>query len=147
MNPDRLKPKRRGLDQDPAPEASWKAVSLTEELGELERTAEDLALPMERLTAAFAHAQVEVFSDADWEQTLNCDSRETGWTLDEASEHLKGKRDFTAIVTALNRGIPLPTPIVLYRAGELPYLVAGSSRLLGCRVLNKRPHVLAIRLE
>lgn len=130
-----------------APEVSWERVSLIDELGELERTAEDLGIPLERLTAAFAQAEVETLSDADWERTLNCDSSDTSWTFDDAREYLRGKRNFAAIVTGFNLGVPMPTPVVLYRPGEPPYLIGGSSRLLGCRVMNKRPKVLALRLE
>lgn len=130
-----------------APEVNWERVSLVDELGELERTAEDLAIPLERLTVTFEHAVVETLSDADWEQTLNCDSSDTTWTFDDAREHLKGKRNFAAIVTGFNLGASMPTPVVLYRPGKPPYLIGGSSRLLGCRVMNKKPKVLALRLE
>ncbi len=130
-----------------APEVKWEKVSPAEELGELERTAEDLGIPLERLTAAFEQAAVQELSDEDWEQTLNCDSRDTSWTLTDARAHLRGKRNLAAIVTGFNLGASMPTPVVLYRPGQPPYLIGGSSRLLGCRVLNKRPQVLALRLE
>lgn len=130
-----------------APEVSWQKVSLTDELGELERTAEDLEIPLERLTAAFEDAAVQELSDVDWEQTLNCDSSDPSWTFDDAREYLRGKRNFAAIVTGFNLGVSMPTPVVLYRTGKPPYLIGGSSRLLGCRVMHKRPKVLALRLE
>jgi len=125
----------------------WKRPSFDEEIGEFKRTAEDINIPLEILKKAFPTGSLSELQDDDWLEVENCDSSDPSWTREEARAHLKDKRDFGRIEEGLVRGAQMPAPIVLYRKNHRPYLIAGSSRLLGCRVLNLRPVVFKIDLK
>ncbi len=125
----------------------WQKPDLSLELGEIERTAEETGIPLEKMVAAFDTAELQELSDEDWESMINCDSRDPSWQLDEIREHLKNKRDFERIEQGMKAGDTFPAPVVLYRENQPPYLIGGNSRLLGCRALGLRPTVLALRLE
>ena len=132
---------------DELPKPQWQKPSLEEERGELERHAEQSGIDLECLISAFEKAELEELSDEDWMNMENCDSRDTTWTAVQVGEHLEGKRDFQKIEDGLKRGDIMPAPVVLYRKGHRPNLLAGNSRLLGCRALGITPMVLAIHME
>ena len=125
----------------------WGKPSLEEETGELERHAQESGMDVKSLKEAFKQAELQELCDEDWENMENCDSKDTSWTSQEVHEYLKGKRDFQKIEDGLRSGASMPAPVVLYREGYKPNLLAGNSRLLGCRALGIRPMVLAIHLD
>jgi hypothetical protein len=129
------------------PKPQWQKPSLEEEMGELERHAEESEIDLNSLVEAFKQAELQELSDEDWENMENCDSRDTTWTSEQIHEHLEGKRDFKKIEDGLSNGATIPAPVVLYREGHKPNLLAGNSRLLGCRALGLRPTVLAIHMN
>ncbi len=117
------------------------------ELGELERHAKKSRINLDSLVSAFETAELQELSDEDWMNMKNCDSKDTTWTIEQVKEHLEGKRNFKKIEDGLKKGHIMPAPVVLYRKGHRPNLLAGNSRLLGCRALGLRPTVLAIYLN
>jgi hypothetical protein len=129
------------------PKPQWQKPSLAEEMGELERHAEESGINLDSLVSAFEKAELQELSDEDWVNMENSDSSDTTWTADQVREYLEGKRDFQKIENGLKRGDMIPAPVVLYRAGHRPNLLAGNSRLLGCRALGMRPTVLGIHLN
>ena len=129
------------------PKPKWKKPSLEEEMEELERHAEESGINLDSLVTAFNSAELQELSDEDWMNMENCDSRDKTWTTDEVRKYLEGKRDFQKIEEGLKRGDTMPAPVVLYQKDHYPNLLAGNSRLLGCRALKIRPMVLALRLE
>jgi len=86
------------------------------------------------------------FSDEDWEQLQNSDSRDTSWTLEEVKTHLEGKRDVEIIEKGFHDRAIMPAPIVLFRKDNPPYLIAGNSRLLMSRAMKVQPKVWAVHV-
>ncbi len=125
----------------------WEKPTLEQEMGEIERTAEELGVPEEALLEAFNRAVLEDLNDHDWSIMVNCDSRDATWKLEEVRTHLEGQRDFSQIEEGFKNNHKIPAPIVLFRFGHPPYLIGGNSRLLGCRALHIQPKILALRLE
>lgn len=137
-----------GTKQIDSPTPQWEKPPLEEEKEEIERTAEELDIPLEKIILAFNEAVLEELSDTDWDAMINCDSKDRGWTtVEEVRAHLQRKRDFTRIEDGMKNNQAMPAAGVLFRKNEKPYLIWGNSRLLGCRVLNIRPKVLAIRID
>lgn len=137
--------------EGPRAHPSWEKPLIEAERGEFERTSEELGIPIERLVEAFHRASLEELSDADWNQLQNADSRDPSWTLDDViayrtTDDRPERRDVLRIVEGMKRGDALPAPIVLYRDGRPPYLVAGNTRLLVARTSGRRPSVLAVRI-
>ncbi len=132
--------------QDASPKPRWQKPWFLHDLGEIERTAQELGIDLQSLVAAFAKGALAELSDADWVNMKNCDSHDPSWTIEEVREHLKVKRDFGRIEQGILAGHSLPAPVVLYRDNEPPYLISGNSRLLGCRALGLRPTVFAVNL-
>lgn len=129
------------------PKPQWQRPSLEEEKGELERHAEDSGIDLDSLVQAFEQAELQELSDEDWLNMANCDSSDPTWTIEQIRKHLEGQRDFKKIEAGLKGGHTIPAPVVLYHKGHRPNLLAGNSRLLGCRALGIRPTVLAIRFN
>ena len=127
-------------------EGNWQRPILEEEMAELQRTSAELGISLESLTNALAQAGIEDFTDTDWLRTENCDSRDATWTAVQVREHVANTRDFDRIERGLQNNEPMPAPIVLFRKDQNPYLIAGNSRLLACRVFQKKPKVLALHI-
>ena len=125
----------------------WQKPSLEEEMKELERHAQKSGMDFDSLVEAFKAAELQELSDEDWVNMENCDSRDMSWTSTEVHKHLEGQRDYKKIEEGLLAGHTIPAPVVLYRKGHRPNLLAGNSRLLGCRALGIRPTVLAIHMN
>jgi hypothetical protein len=126
---------------------TWIKPSLLDERGELERTSEEWEIPLELLLDAFDVAELTRLQDSDWKRMVNCDSSDLSWTIEEVRAHLAGFRDFERIERGLRSGGRFPVPVVLYRRGHRPNLLAGNSRLLGCRTLRIRPVIFSLFLE
>ena len=137
--------KQAGREVAPAPR--WEKPPFEEEVGEVDRTADELGLDKELLRAAYQAGQLEQLSDEDWAVMENCDSRDREWTSAEVAGHLAATRDYATIEAGFKSGNRMYTPVVLFRPGQPPYLVAGNSRLLGCRALGIAPTILAMRFQ
>lgn len=116
-------------------------------MGELERHATESGIDLTSLVKAFEQAELQELSDEDWLNMENCESKDTTWTAEQVREHLEGKRDYKKIEYGLRDNHSIPAPVVLYRKDHQPNLLAGNSRLLGCRAHGIRPTVLAIHLD
>lgn len=128
----------------------WKEPDYVEEHGELERTSEALGISLDDLTGAYTRGKLETLSDEDWNRMRNCDSRDPSWTLEQVLEYYPSRtdqpRDAQRILNGMNEGVSLPAPVVLFRDGQDPYLVSGSTRLSVARATGRRPQIFAIRL-
>jgi len=138
---------RKSKDIAPKGEVRWIVPRIEAEKGEIIRTSEELGIEEEALFLACKNGRLELLSDADWENMDNCCSRDTSWKLEEAREHLAGTRDFSRIERGFAEGHDIPAPMVLFRKGMPPYLIAGNSRLLACRTLHQRPTILRVEME
>lgn len=125
----------------------WIKSTFESEGGEFMRTAEEQGVDVEVLRDLYEKAELEELNEEDWNRMENSDSKYSTWTLEEAKEHLRGKRDFDAIIEGFEKGEKIPAPIVWFREGMNPYLIAGNSRLLACRGLEVFPKILALREE
>ena len=128
-----------------APKTKWKKPDLKEEQGEVERTALDLGIEnYEDIMAAGKKAKLEPLDDDTWSQLENTDSYDTDTMKKADSRARKYNRDIASVLDGM--GKELPSPVVLFREGEPPYLVGGNTRLMASRALGHTPKVLAIRL-
>ncbi len=138
-----------GLPDRP-PRDAWRIPTKQSEWGEIERTSEALNIPIQKITAAFQRAKLEELSDETWDEMLNCDSRDRSWTLEDVLAYYPTRPDHPRepqkILDAMNAGDTLPATVVLYRDGEPPYLIGGSTRLSVARATGRRPKVLAVRI-
>jgi hypothetical protein len=126
-------------------DVAWTVPSLNEEISELERTSEEMMLPLDLLTEAFQSASLEVLEDSDWTAMINSDSAEP-LTLDEAYEAagVYG-RNLDRILSGMLEGSSMPAAIVLILPDDTPYGVAGNTRLMAARALGLRPKVMMLR--
>lgn len=138
-----------GLPDRP-PRDAWRVPTAQSEWGEIERTSEALGIPVRDITAAFRSATLEELSDEDWDGMRNCDSSDKAWTLEHVLSYYPTRpdhpRDPQKILDAMSSGDTLPAPVVLYRKGQPPYLIGGSTRLSVARATGRRPRVLAVRM-
>jgi hypothetical protein len=85
------------------------------------------------------------------EPTAKADSRDPSWTLESVityrtTDDRPDRRDIMRIIEGMEHGDTLPAPIVLFRDGHPPYLIAGNTRLLVARAMGRRPKILAVRM-
>lgn len=133
----------------------WTGPSIEEEMDEIERTSEALGLNIEALVTAAENATLEELDEKDWVTMINTDSKDASWKIEEVKEWLKSRtidgqddtRDIDRLLSGYEMGNRIPAPIVLFRQGEPPYLIAGNSRLLVARAKGDTPKILAIRMD
>ncbi len=139
----------RSLPERP-PVNPWKIPDYREEHEELERTARELGIDLYELIGAYSTATLEPLRHEDWDRMQNCDSRDGSWTLEDVLSYYPARpdhpRDAKRILDGLNAGVSMPAPIVLFREGHPPYLVAGSTRLSVARATGRTPKVFAVRM-
>ncbi len=135
--------------EDQSQKPKWEKPTLEEEQAEIERTAEHLGIATSILLDAYETAELEELSNEDWANLDNADSSASDWTMEDARYKCEQEygRDFKRIEDGLKSGHTFPAPLVLFRQNQVPYLIGGNSRLLGCRVLGLRPTVLALRID
>jgi hypothetical protein len=128
-----------------APKTKWKKPDLEEEQGEIERTALGLGIEnYEDIMAAGKKAKLEPLDDGTWSQLENTDSYDTDTVKKADRLAQEYNRDIASVFDGM--GKELPSPLVIFREGEPPYLVGGNTRLMASRALGHTPKVLAIRL-
>ncbi|KKW13002.1 MAG: hypothetical protein UY48_C0006G0055 [Candidatus Gottesmanbacteria bacterium GW2011_GWB1_49_7] len=127
-----------------ASKTKWVKPSISEEIEELERTAEEEGIALEVLLQACETAKLVTLTDDVWSQLDNSWSWETE-TIELAIEYADEiGRDTTRILRGV--GGTLPAPMVLFREGHNPYLIGGNTRLSVFRALNATPKVLAVHI-
>lgn len=133
----------------------WIEPSIEEEIGEIERTSEALSVDKEAILKAAENATLEELNEQDWATMINTDSKDVSWKIDEVKDWLKSRtvdgqdetRDIDKLLSGYEMGNRIPAPIVLFRQGEPPYLIAGNSRLLVARAKGDAPKILAVRMD
>ncbi len=133
----------------------WTRPDLAEEMGELEGAAEALGVELKTLIEVFNDAQLEILNRADWASLRNGDSRDETWTLDEVVSWIRQRnnlqedadRDVQRVIDGCEKGDSIPAPIVIFKEGDDPFLVAGNTRLLVARAKKLIPKVLVLRIK
>jgi hypothetical protein len=118
----------------------WARPSLSTEIEELQRTANELGIA--DIIDRFHRGKLVSLNDRDWEQMRNTDSWGTVSVGDARALGAVYGRDVARLIDGLSRGAPVPAPIVL--GGDSRYLVAGNTRLMVARALGIRPVVWLI---
>ncbi len=139
--------------QNQGPE--WRKPKLEEEHGELERTAEELGMSLEDLIEAFQRGQLEELPADTWRTLQNADSRDETWTLDEVLKWIPERneiqddepRDVDRVVKGFDLKNNMPSPVVLFRTNQPPYLIGGNTRHLVARAKKIIPKIFALRSE
>ena len=115
---------------------------IIDELGEIERTAEEFNTPIPDIRFAFENARENILTDKIWSKLENSDSFDVK-NLDQAVKLAnKYKKDWKSIVKAIQDEKQLPLPMVLNYGPDKYYLVAGNTRLMIYRALGLQPIVL-----
>jgi cytidyltransferase-like protein len=113
------------------------------EEGEIERTAQDLNIPIPDVRYAFTAGSMVVLSDDIWSKLENSDSYEVN-SLDDAIKLAKeyGK-NWKPTLDAIKDGDAVVSPPMVLNYGQDKYhLVAGNTRLMFYKALGKIPKVL-----
>lgn len=125
----------------------WERAPIEKELDELPGHAARLGFSIPEFVEAYAAANLEDLSDEDWFRMRNCDTREGQvWTLDEIKGYRGHERDVDDIEKRMRGSEPVYAPTVLFREGQDPFLIGGSTRLMVCTALKIRPKVVAVRM-
>jgi len=127
-----------------AKDTSWHKPDINEEIGEVERTADDLGVDKKKLVSAAKRGELETLDDKTWSRMENTDSYDTD-TIEKAAKLAEEyDRDIRSVVKGM--GGKLPAPIVLIRKGKAPYLIGGNTRLMTSRAFGVKPKVLMVRV-
>lgn len=124
-----------------APKTTWRKPDLVEEHEEIERAAEILQVPVERIVGAARRARMVSLSDALWAEMANTDSWETD-TIEKAVE-LARMYDKDVRDVLLGMGGSMAAPVVVLTSTG-PMLVGGNTRLMSFHGLGVRPMVLLV---
>ena len=119
----------------------WHRPDLNEERGEFIRQARDLNINCEELMSAAKLSILIILNDSVWNAMKNTDSNADYLSWHEVNQW--GCKDVKGIMSALLNRKSLPTPIVLIYE-NIPYRVAGNTRLSICKLLQIRPKILLI---
>lgn len=134
---------RRILEEN---ETRWAPPDIGEERDEIERSAQDLSVPLDDLIDAIGAAKLGPLSTSEWSSMRNTDS----WETDDESKARaladEYERDIDRLFDALDSGKQLPAPIVIFPKGHDPYLVGGNTRLMAARARGLTPQVLRVMM-
>jgi hypothetical protein len=127
----------------------WCKPSYSEEEREFARVSLTLEIHLDELREGFTKGELVDLPNWMWCSLLNTDSNDV-FSLAEAEERAKlYNRDLSRVVQGMSSRSTIPAPIVLSRGDSQgaprPYLMAGNTRLMACRVLNVRPKVWMMR--
>ena len=131
-------------------EPIWIKPNLSEEMPELQRTAELIPeFTLDEIVHAFNDAKLEQLSEEEWATIDGPDNlfQQPNLTIEQVHEHLSGKRNSAIIEQGIRNNSTIPAPVVLTGLWDNPYLIGGNSRLLICKALGIRPLVLNLRLK
>ena len=124
----------------------WRSPILSEEYGEIQRTAKSLRIPIRMLREAFEIGQLRRLTNKLWAQVRNTESWEC-LTLEQL--WLVGNqygKNIPTILKGLRGYYYMPAPIILERPGKAPYLVSGNTRLCACRAIKIQPRAHWIKV-
>lgn len=124
---------------------NWIKPVVSTERGEFERTANSFGLNTVDMMVAADKGQLIDWPFSAWNTLENTDSFETGTETAADSLARSYGRDTTSIKHAFRTGGDLPAPIIWQRLDGSYYLVAGNTRLMIARALDRRPKVLLFR--
>lgn len=127
-----------------APKTTWRKPDLVEEREEIERTAEILQVPADRIVEAARAARMIFLPDDLWVEMANTDSWETD-TIEKAIE-LARMYDKDVRDVLLGMGSSMAAPLVVMTEGG-PMLVGGNTRLMSFHGLGVRPMVLLVDIR
>lgn len=123
---------------------NWVMPNVMEERNEITRQANDLNIKWQDIMKSLRHSKLEMLSDEMWDNMQNTDSNDPNLSWKELSAWTH--RDWKSIVQVFEQGGQLPAPIVLVYK-NIPYCVAGNTRLSICKLLNVQPQVLLINMD
>jgi cytidyltransferase-like protein len=109
---------------------------------EIERTAQDLNIPIPDVRYAFTAGSMVVLSDDIWSKLENTDSYEVN-SLDDAIQlATEYGKDYKSTLDAIKADKTINPPMVLNYDKDKYYLVGGNTRLMFYKALGKIPKVL-----
>jgi hypothetical protein len=120
---------------------------LSKEESELRRTADEENLNYNRLLQAYQLGSLETLSEHDWKRMKNTESWDTTSLQKVKKVADSYGRDWNSLIKAFKQNKVIEAPIVLYRKGEAPYLVAGNTRLMCMRAMQIRPQIFKMSYE
>jgi hypothetical protein len=126
-------------DKSKSVQSKWVKPNLKKEREEMERQAEDLNLDAETVQKAFERAKLTILDDTTWNKMKNTDSNDPKISMSKIKTWKE--KDVNNITKGIKEGEALPAPMVLIH-DEIPYCVAGNTRLSISKVLGVRPKVL-----
>lgn len=133
------------------PRPTWRKAPLEEELIKLQQVSSEdqrVAMHINDLAGLYKIAKLENLNPEDWNDLENTSSRDPNWTLKQIIQYKGGEpfnKDVQRIINGIEAGIEIPAPIILFRQGKPPYVIAGDTRLLVCRAMGIIPKIIAIR--
>jgi hypothetical protein len=119
---------------------------VSDEMGELERTAKDENISLSYIVDAFEDAELVPLNDAVWSQLENTDSYDIVGPNQAAAYAEDYGKDWKPIVKAIKNGEELPPPLVL-NIDDRYILVGGNTRLMFYKALGVTPKVLMGRMK
>ena len=122
---------------------NWLKPSLTEEMDEIIRQAQELGLPDSVLLAAFEEGTLAYLGQDDWLRMENTNSNDPRLTMKEVRSWTH--RDTMSIIRSIWYGHDMPAPMILIY-GEKLICVAGNTRLSVCKLLGVTPQVLVAEI-
>ena len=130
----------------------WKGLKENEqewekEYGEVERTAEDLNIPLESIVQAFKNSKEIILTDNIWQQLENTDSFDCwgNWDCVEAVAKQYNRTSPTVLKAAIESG-DYDRPLILNYNGRY-ILVAGNTRLSTAAAMEVYPKVIIGTVE
>jgi hypothetical protein len=122
----------------------WTKPSLEHEMSELERTAKEEKIELQKLMTLFHAGRLEELTEQMWASLENTSS----WTATNMSTTRRiadqTKRSMLPILDGFRKGKDMEAPIILLRDGKKPYLVSGNTRLMICRAKRITPKVYVL---
>lgn len=125
-------------------EHKFSVPSFEEESGEFDRY-DFMPEDLKKLKSQFKEANLKPLSNSIWSKLNNTDSWEVKGLDDLKKFAEQYGRNWESIVDAYRSGTPIPAPIVLHKDGSYE-LIAGNTRLMAAKALNKTPKVLMLNL-
>ena len=122
----------------------WQMPNIMEERGEVTRQAQSMGLDWRQLMQAIRQARIVPLDNNTWVNMKNTNSTDPNLTLQEVMSWTH--RDVGRIFQAFQTGGTLPAPIVVINQ-NVPYCLAGNTRLSVAKVLRVKPKVLMVNLQ
>ena len=125
---------------------NWKKPSWSEEFKEMERTSEELGVPIILLKKSFEQGNMMQPLKSLLKSMENTDYNEVKTIEDVKRFADEYERNSDAIIDGFKQGKPMAAPIVALRKGKRPYLISGNTRLMVSKALEIIPELYVINL-